>query len=468
MRRRVPLPDILYYRMKSVFDFFKDKKDSTTGVKLFNEKNKLKFNNMILTVKRGYASDPPHMSMYVRKTDMYGRYIVDCDGLYLYRSLRGTSNLESLHQYLTTSFGHTVAGPWYSDILLTIVRHQYNWRMSRKNRPNFPQLMHYEGGLLDRINTLYEALFGYPKHRYWKSFNESLPVLSAYGIVGVNAQTASVVMPLEHEVKHLRKNRMLYYLGSRQKSILPFLPIRGVNERQLVHAKLNELVQNKQSLSNISVFENLQNNWNAYEVSVERKIYPKLACHFIRYVKSWRKNQDRRDAEISSGADRMNNVLEHVPLSQRILDFERVPLNGIQGQVEETALVPFVNNNGNPDFGPNIDEDDGDAAAMDVLCSVCMTRDETPVREKKKQKRRTCRVVVNGVSCSHPTTCPGRMLQQNCVLHTGGDPSKKVKRKITKIVKFKMCIVCKTKGCRGAQKRYLCPQYVKGRIYQKN
>ena len=174
VRRHVPEPEVLYYRMKSVFEFFQDKKDTTTGIKLFSDKNKLKFNNMLLTVKRGYGSNSPNMLMYVRKTDKFGRYLVDSDGLNLYRSLRGTSNLESLHQYLTTSFGHTVAGPYYSDVLLAVVRHQYNWRMSRKNRPNFPQLMHYEGRYLDRINTLYEAIFGYASiaigHRIMRAF----------------------------------------------------------------------------------------------------------------------------------------------------------------------------------------------------------------------------------------------------------------------------------------------------------
>ena len=93
---------------------------------------------MLELVKKGYASDPPGMAMYLPKTDSYGRPLIDKDGLKLYRSVRGTSNLESLHQYLTTSFGHTVAGPMYSDELLTIVRHQYNWRMSLKNHPGFP------------------------------------------------------------------------------------------------------------------------------------------------------------------------------------------------------------------------------------------------------------------------------------------------------------------------------------------
>ena len=42
VRRRVPPPDILYNRVKAVYDFFKDKVDSKTGVALFHDKNKKK------------------------------------------------------------------------------------------------------------------------------------------------------------------------------------------------------------------------------------------------------------------------------------------------------------------------------------------------------------------------------------------------------------------------------------------
>ena len=122
---------------------------------------------MLELVKQDYASDPSNISMYIPKTDRYGKPLIDKDGLILYRSIRVTSNLESLHQYLTTSFGHTVAGPWYSDVLLAIMRHFYNWRMSMKNCSNFLTLMHCNGLMIDRINNLYELIFGHTKHRDW-------------------------------------------------------------------------------------------------------------------------------------------------------------------------------------------------------------------------------------------------------------------------------------------------------------
>ena len=140
--------------------------------------------------------------MCIPKTDTLGRPVIDKDGLVLYRSLRGTSNLESLHQYLTTSFGHTVSGPWYSDTLLTVVRHMYNWRMSAKNRPGFPALMHYSGMMIDQINENYEIIYGFAKYREWTTCNENLPSQSAYGIVKVEQKLT--ILSTEDDEKRLQ------------------------------------------------------------------------------------------------------------------------------------------------------------------------------------------------------------------------------------------------------------------------
>ena len=217
---------------------------------------------------------------------------------------------------LQLHFGYTIAGPCYSDVLLSIVRHNYNWRMSRKNRPNFPQIMHYEGELIDRINILYESLYGYPKHKHWQTYNESLPIVPAYGFVPVSKEYSSLFHAADNDKTKLSKNYMLQYLSDRQESSIPFLPIRGKNERQVAHKQLNEIVANQKSLTNHTVFEEICKHRNTHEISPANKIFPKLPYHFIRYVKSWRKNQDRRDAEISSGAKKINAALEHVPQTE--------------------------------------------------------------------------------------------------------------------------------------------------------
>lgn len=250
---------------------------------LFHENNRKKFENMLEMIRQGYASDPPGLLLYVPKTDKFGRQMVDSDGLPLYRSLRGTSNLESIHQYLTTSFGHTMSGPWYSDTLLAMVWHFLNWRMSMKNRPNFPRIMQYNGLLIDRTNALYELVFHHPKYRHWDNFNDNLPTDSPFGIVPVPNKKA--IKFTDEDEAYLSNNKMLTYLAHRQKSKIPFLPIRGKNERKLVHTKLNELVSSSVSMSNQRVYEELCKDWNTHHVDIQKKIYPKLTGHFIRYIK---------------------------------------------------------------------------------------------------------------------------------------------------------------------------------------
>ena len=87
VRRKVPPPAVLYHRMKAVFDFFKGKIDSKTNVVLFHEKNRKIFESVLNMVKKIYASDPLNVPMYFKKTNKYGRFMIDKDGLTLYRSV---------------------------------------------------------------------------------------------------------------------------------------------------------------------------------------------------------------------------------------------------------------------------------------------------------------------------------------------------------------------------------------------
>ncbi len=162
VRRRIP--DMLYSRLKAVFDYFADKEDAKTKKPLFNALARQKANSVLVMVKSGFLSDPSGYSFYVRRYNKDGTTMSDKKGLQLYRSIRGTSNLESLYQTLVTCFGHSYSGAWYSDCLLTLVRHQHNWKASLRNDRNFPKLHHYDGTLIDRVNELYEFCFGRPKY----------------------------------------------------------------------------------------------------------------------------------------------------------------------------------------------------------------------------------------------------------------------------------------------------------------
>lgn len=473
VRRRVPEPKILYSRMKAVYEFFRDKVDSKTGKILFHETNRNKFENVLEMVKKGYASDPPGMSLYVLKTDKYGKPMKDEDGLVLYRSIRGTSNLESLHQYLTTSFGHTRSGPRYSDNLLTILRHMYNWRMSLKNRPKFPNILHYDGLLIDRINALYEMIYGYRKYRNWQPFNEYIPSVSVYGIVPIKNTLTSSLKATEEDKELLSKNGMLSYLARRQNSDLPFLPIRGENEKKLIHKMLCNIVQSELSLKNQSVYEKVALDWNTNHVDISKKIYPKMPCHIARYVKSWSKNQDRRAAALASGSQRLSNVLEYVPALNAAPNFEPAPLHQDSNDPTEENEAP----SNIPDL-PNNDPTEGIAANCSpvtetpiverpqMLCQLAAAAStqpeiniEEPAKKKRKRRPKTCQGIPElRLKCPQPDTCKGRGDRANCVLKTNGDKSKERKRTITNWSRPK-CFTCKKEGCLGITNRTKCPDW---------
>ena len=90
-----------------------------------------------------------------------------------------------------------------------------------------------------------------------------------------------------------------------------------------------------------------------------------------------------------------------------------------------------------------------------LLCEVAANEAPPPIKVRRPRKRRTCQVVLNGRSCPIPYGCKGRSNKENCVLRTGGDPSKCVKRKIT-VFTERQCKVCGQIGCPGGRNKKLC------------
>ena len=112
-----PPTSLLYCRVKATFDFFDRKKDSKTRSPLLNDNTRKKADCVLKAILRGEYSDPPGplCEFYCQKTDNYGQYMVDKDGLWVYRSMRGTSLLSSMHQNITKEFGNTMDGVLYID-----------------------------------------------------------------------------------------------------------------------------------------------------------------------------------------------------------------------------------------------------------------------------------------------------------------------------------------------------------------
>ena len=90
-----PPPHMLYFRVKAVFDFFGENKDTKTRSLLLNHKARKKSYCVLKAILRGgyYDLPGPLYRLYYQKTDAYGGYMVKKDSLWIYRSMRATSLL---------------------------------------------------------------------------------------------------------------------------------------------------------------------------------------------------------------------------------------------------------------------------------------------------------------------------------------------------------------------------------------
>ena len=241
-------------------------------------------------------------------------------------------------------------------------------------------------------------------------------------------------------------NSTLKYISLRQNTSLPFLPICGENEKRQIHLQLSQALINEESLTHHNIFHKLSNDWNSTKVSVSSKNYPKLPTHFARYVKRWWKNQDRRDAAIASGANKISTALEYVPLHDSThpsaSTFATSPFTRAVATTNLELLLP-----------PPQEQIEVAADPSELFLEVCGT-----MSNLQPPKKRTCQVKLpDGRTCPYPKTCRGKNNRKNCTLYTGGDVNKLMKRKIV-VKTTKHCAVCFSAGCGiGIQKRQNCP-----------
>uniref|UniRef100_A0A7R9Z2W4 Uncharacterized protein n=1 Tax=Pseudictyota dubia TaxID=2749911 RepID=A0A7R9Z2W4_9STRA len=58
--------------------------------------------------------------------------------------------------------------------------------MSEQNRPNFPNVNHYDGDLVDAINIAWEQLTGTPKRPTWINSDEGGSTPLPFGIIALH------------------------------------------------------------------------------------------------------------------------------------------------------------------------------------------------------------------------------------------------------------------------------------------
>jgi hypothetical protein len=121
IRRYIPSRIVLEKRLQTLFDAYADIQCSTKKARgsFFSDEAKEMVKNLLETVRKGYLSDPPGISLYF----LMGK---DRDGLNLYRTARGTNSVEGgFHMVVRRVFGSLRASPELAECLLV------NWILRR-------------------------------------------------------------------------------------------------------------------------------------------------------------------------------------------------------------------------------------------------------------------------------------------------------------------------------------------------
>ena len=62
---------------------------------------------------------------------------------------------------------------------------------------------------------------------------------------------------------------------------------------------------------------------------------------------------------------------------------------------------------------------------LQILCQACSTK-----QTRRVPKKKTCHGPTGNDNCLDPIRYPGKSDRENCIKKTGGNPTKKVKRKV--------------------------------------
>lgn len=286
IRRIIPPPEILYPRVRKVFETYGPLKDATTKAPLFNANNWKVSKNILDLIYHGYISDPPGVPMYGEHPDSENSVLP------VYRCFRGTNRTEgAVHTHLRshlpssgTSIRHVEAALNDFTLIHNIVNGTHN-RTGGRYRGHFSPWITNE--LQDLTISLQDVLVGpcdFPGHvngTYYIQTSERIGVLP----VPPAAQTDGGMRRYNPAVDRRRKHHHLAMLQGVSKAILP---VHTEQERDLFHA----LMQVHPVFNTPSGEPNWKEGvrvWNQYADTSESVFY-KLIEQMHAYYSHWSTN----------------------------------------------------------------------------------------------------------------------------------------------------------------------------------
>ena len=451
IKRIVPQPDVLIQNLKQWFD----KYGPNTVADLYGNKENIKksFDAVIELVKDGFVSDNPNNAMYITLKQ-------DRDGLNIYKSFRGTSQLESFHQSIQGYFKGFNTSPYYFDtiFLRKITEHNINIAQKFNGLSTYGTL---DFSLLQKIQKITNELFGISFFNKWinlEQFEFDQSMINETGFFyKSNIQNKDQLLKLnsnymdEYKVTPKLNKSQQFIAAEFNCGILPPMPVKTYHERELFN-KLCKLDKNRHiNLDKINI-ENILlqwNNINYIKPNNDNKltIYPKTIEHLTSYFNDYKE----RNNAIKQSAQYSNMITYSAPATVSVLvqddnnvnintslnkDFPVVVLSNIEhDEKEEDIVVEEI----------LVEEEKKETVVVEEEKEQEVENIENNNVKKKSQIKKRC-YMCNKIDCN------GRIVCKNCLNHNINacfNPKCIKEAEEQKIERIKRCKNCFKATCAG-------------------
>jgi hypothetical protein len=289
-RRRCPAyapkPEVLYKRVRNVFELFGSQLDAKTGKPLFNEAAWEKANNVLKEVLAGHGSDPPGVCFYHPALADDGSIRRDKYGLILYDCVRGNGMVECIHKQLVDCFGRWQCGPRLAKTLLQEWRHRFNQRMSQRRRAGFPKIGHYDTWLIDELQLLVWLNHGKSLYPHWSNSSHYVSTREQMDFVPMQSgQCTTIVNELKLTQEVLGNlTPDMRFLAKQSGTQLPFLPVSGHDECLHFCTNVSHYLRGSTFAAEFMALD-----WCACADGVS--LFPKLPVHMRLHYDKWQRGE---------------------------------------------------------------------------------------------------------------------------------------------------------------------------------
>lgn len=308
----------------------------------------------------------------------------DTDGLQLYRCLRSTSQLESLHSRMVASMVKGKIGPRLAAALWYDYRHRSNISAMIKNR-GVINFHHFELEIIERIQKITDKLYGTPVFQSWRSTEDFLDTKEYFGLETFTRQREKNNNYMDDMEADPDLSEGLHFLAHIGNTRIPFTPVATVNEKKLFNKIRGEVFGD-----NIN-FDLFALEWDK-NVSVQDNIFRKHKIHLEKYHKTHLKNINRKNTIDKNFLSEINEFLNENNIQNTIEFADAI-------DPEELPLINGTSNNKDPIILLDVD-----------LERITIDGVSTNVRgkDKTKRKNRVCNWCEN-------ILCPGKVKRLKCL-----------------------------------------------------